>query len=273
MKYTQIPANTFKQIQLNAGILATSFNVATGEVGALVGATSGGLNFTATPSFKDFGEDIDNCPKNTKELKKVDDIEVKISGTFVTVTPALAKMLAGASDIDSDDATHIIPRRDLESSDFSDLWWIGDYSDVNSGVTAGFLAIHVMNALSTGGFQIQSTDKDKGKFSFEFTGHYSFSNPDLVPYELYVKGDSESAPYILLGDHSITLDIDEEYQLSAEVSPAGQTITWAVASGTVASVTAGKVKGLTEGNTIVTASITVDGVTYNDTCTVIVEGE
>ena len=271
MKYTQIPADTFKQIQLNAGIIATSFNVANGEVGALVGATSGGLNFTSTPSFKDFGEDIDNCPKNTKELKKLDDVEVKLAGTFVTVTPASARMLAGAADIDSNNASHIVPRRDIEAGDFTDLWWIGDYSDVNSGVTAGFIAIHLMNALSTGGFAIQSTDKDKGKFAFEFTAHYSMSAPDTVPFELFVKGDSEPTPYVLLNTKSITLDENEEYQLTAETSHAGSTITWTVGSGTVASVTAGKVKGLSEGNTIVTASITVDGVTYNDTCTVVVE--
>ena len=131
----------------------------------------------------------------------------------------------------------------------------------------------MMNALSTGGFQIQSTDKDKGKFAFEFTGHFSMANTDLVPYELYIRSDEEPEPYVLLNTHSITIDADEEYQLSAEVVPSGTSITWSVDTGTIASVTAGKVKGLTEGNTIVTAAITVDGVTYEDTCTVIVEGE
>lgn len=193
MKYTQIPADTFKNIQLNAGVLATDFAPATGEItGDLIGATSGGVNFVVTPEFVDFGEDIDNCPKNTKELKKQNSVEATMSGTFVAITADLGKMLVAAGDIDSDDATHIVPRVDLADADFSDLWWIGDYSDVNDGADAGYIAIHMMNALNTGGFQIQSTDKAKGTFPFTFTAHFSMNDQTTVPYEIYVKaGASE----------------------------------------------------------------------------------
>lgn len=193
MKYTQIPANTFEQIQLNAGILVSGFTPATGAVSGLVGATTGGLNFTDTPEFVDFGEDIDNCPKNTKELKKIDSREVKMAGTFVTMSVSVAKQLAGAADIDGTDTTKIVPRDYLKDTDFTDLWWVGDYSDVNTGENAGFIAIHMLNTLNTAGFQIQSTDKGKGQFAFEFTGHYSIANMDTVPYELYVKAGAEGA--------------------------------------------------------------------------------
>lgn len=271
MKYKQIPADTFKQVQMNAGILVDSFDPATGEVGNIIGATSGGLQFNASPSYKDMGEDVDNCPKNMKELKMLESLEVTMGGTFVTITPATAKILA-ASDIDSEDGSHIVPRNDLRDEDFQDLWWIGDYSDVNTGAEAGFVAIHLMNALNTGGFQIQSTDKDKGKFAFTFTGHYSMNAQDKVPYEIYIKGNGgEPTPSIVLDRHSMTIAVDEEVQLNAQVVPAGQTITWTSSASGKASVTAGTVKGLTEGTTIITASITVDGVSYTDTCTVIVE--
>ena len=187
MKYTQIPADTFKQLQMNAGILAKSFTPGTGAVSGIIGATSGGINFTATPSYTDLGDDVDNCPKNTKELKNLESIEVKMSGTFVTVTAALARTLVAAADIDSSDSTHIVPRNDLDTDDFEDIWWIGDYSDFNGDTNGGYCAIHLFNALSTGGFQIQSSDKAKGQFSYEFTGHYSINNPDEVPYEVYIK--------------------------------------------------------------------------------------
>ncbi len=133
MKYTQIPSDTFKEIQLNAGILLSEFTPSDGTFSAenIVGATSGGINFTATPSYTDFGEDIDNCPKNTKELKKLDSWEAKMSGTFVAVNAAITKKLVAAGDIDSSDATKIVPRNDLASTDFADLWWVGDYSDKN----------------------------------------------------------------------------------------------------------------------------------------------
>lgn len=186
MKFTQIPSDAFKEIQLNAGILVDSFTPSTQKIGKLLGATSGGVNFTATPEFTDYGEDIDNCPKNMLELKKLESWEAKMSGTFVTVSTATAKILVGAGDVDAADATHIIPRNDLATTDFSEVWWIGDYSDVNTGASAGFIAIRLLNALSTGGFQIQSSDDAKGTFSFEFTGHYSMDAQDTVPFEIYI---------------------------------------------------------------------------------------
>lgn len=183
MKYTQIPTNTFRQLALNAGILAKSFNPETEAVGDLFGATGGGINFSAVPSFTDFAEGIDNANLNTKEMKEIDNWTVTMSGTFKTVTPELAKTLAAAADIDEDDATHVIPRRDLEQTDFTDVWFIGDY-----GREGGYIAIHLMSALSTGGFQIQTNDRGKGDFAFTFTGHYSIDAQDTVPFEIYIKG-------------------------------------------------------------------------------------
>lgn len=68
MKFTQIPQDTFKELVLNAGVLLSAFSPDTAEYdnADIIGATSGGLTFAATPSFSDFGEDIDNCPKNIK---------------------------------------------------------------------------------------------------------------------------------------------------------------------------------------------------------------
>lgn len=189
MKYTQIPVNTFQQLQMNAGYFAKNFDPADGAVEQddILGATSGGANITVTPSYVDLGEDIDNCPKNTKELKQLKSWEIKGSGTLVTMNPEIARMFVGAADIDESDATKITPRMTLSQSDFADLWLIGDYSDKNGAQNGGFIAIHLINALSTGGFQIQTTDKAKGQFAFEFTAHQSIATPDVVPVEIYVK--------------------------------------------------------------------------------------
>ena len=195
MKYTKIPENTFQNIQLNAGVLLSSFTPSSATVSdeAIIGATTGGINFTATPTYIDFGEDIDNCPKNMKELKKLDSWEAKCSGTFVTVDTAVAKSLIGAADIGTSDTTKVTPRNDLAQSDFNDIWIVGDYSDKNGDTNGGFIAIHMMNALSTGGFQIQTADKEKGQFAFEYTAHYSMSAQGTVPFEVYVKaGTAES---------------------------------------------------------------------------------
>jgi hypothetical protein len=193
MKFTRVPENTFKNLQLNAGVLAKEFTPASGTIKAtdLIGATTGGINFTAQPDYIDFAEDIDNAPKNMLEFKRLDQWNVSMSGTFVSITSALAKMLVASGDVDSQDATKIVPRNDLATTDFSDLWWIGDYSDKNGNTNGGYIAIHMLNALSTGGFQIQTGDKVKGNFSFEFTGHYSIASQDTVPFEVYVKEGSD----------------------------------------------------------------------------------
>ena len=185
MKYTQIPVETFNQLQTNAGMLLNKFDPATPPAEEdKLGATTGGINFSATPTFSDFGEDIDNCPKNTLELKRQDDVEVKLSGTFVTITTAACARLIGAAEVSGEKVT---PIRDLRLTDFQDLYWVGDY-----GATDGsYILIHVMNALSTGGFKLQSTDKKKGQFAFEFTGHYSMKAQDVVPYEIAIVSKTE----------------------------------------------------------------------------------
>lgn len=276
MKYTQIPATAFQNIQLNAGILVDDFNPATGVIGRLLGATSGGVQFQDNVEYKDFGEDIDNCPKNMKELKKLDKHEVTMSGTFVTLDATTAKLLAGASDVDVNDGTHIVPRNELLNNDFEDIWWIGDYSDQNTGENAGFVAVHVLNALNTGGFQIQSADKDKGKFAFTFTGHYSMSAQDTVPYEIYVKAGGTVTPAITLNKSALTLEDGAMAVLVATVVPSDAEVTWTTSNDSVADVDAADetnavVTATGAGTATITATITVSTVDYTASCTVTVE--
>ena len=195
MKFTKIPSDAFQKLQINAGILTTDFTPATGAIGAAgqIGATTGGVSFTATPTYSDYGEDIDNCPKNMKELKKLESWEATISGTFVNADTAIAKMLVGAADIGTSDTTKITPRNDVLDSDFETIWLVGDYSDKNGETNGGFIAIKLINALSTGGFQIQTADKAKGQFAFTFTGHYSMDAQDTPPFEIYIKAGTAEA--------------------------------------------------------------------------------
>lgn len=195
MKFTKIPSDAFQKLQINAGILTTDFAPATGTIGEAgqIGATTGGVSFTATPTYKDYGEDIDNCPKNMKELKKLDSWEAKMTGTFVNADTAIAKRLCGAADIGTTDTTKVTPRNDLKDADFDDIWLVGDYSDKNGETNGGFIAIKLINALSTGGFQLKTADKSKGQFSFEFTGHYSMSAQNTVPFEIYIKAGTAEA--------------------------------------------------------------------------------
>lgn len=186
MKFTRIPATTFEELQMNAGIMASAFTPATGTLddNDILGATTGGLTVKAVPEYADMGEDIDNCPKNTKELKKITGWTITASGTLVTTKAATTKKLLAAADVS---VNKITPRMDLAAADFGDIWVVGDYSDKNGPTNGGFIACHIINALSTGGFSLVTTDGEKGKFDFEFTGHTSISAQDTVPFEMYVQ--------------------------------------------------------------------------------------
>lgn len=75
---------------------------------------------------------------------------------------------------------------------------------------------------------------------------------------------------VTLDKHVMELTAGDTGTLTATTLPAGQTVTWTSGSSSVATVDDGTVSADGAGNTIITASITKDGVTYNDTCTVIV---
>lgn len=189
MKYTRIPENTFKEIQLNAGILCENFTPSTGEVENIIGASKGGWTFEATPSYSDFGDDVDNAPANMAEMKKLISWAASANGTFISINANTIKSLMGAADVSTVETavSKIVPRNDISIDDFKDLWWVGDYSDKNGSTNGGFIAIHMMNTLSTGGFQLKSTDEAKGEFAATFTAHYKMSAQDTVPFEVYVK--------------------------------------------------------------------------------------
>lgn len=269
-KFTRVPEDTFENLQLNAGILVDDFTPATGTIGNILGATTGGIEFTTNPEYTDFGEDIDNVPNNMMELKHLNSYDPQMSGTFLTCTPGLAKSLIGSADIDGS-GIKVVPRAELLMADFDDVWWIGDYSDVNTGENAGFLAIHLMNALNTAGFQIQSTKNEKGQLAFEYHGHYSIEEQDTVPFEIYVKsGSATPEPAVNLNKHYASIAEDATVVLTAITIPAGNTVTWASSDTDVATVSGGTVTGVAAGNCIVTATATISGVTVSDTCTIVV---
>ena len=178
--FTVIPQDTFDDLQTDAGVLLTTFDPANPSApadSAIVCATTGGINISCVPTYSDYGEDIDNVPNNMKELKHLDGWECKLTTTGLGTSPELIKLALGAADIDG--TTKIVPRRDLEQTDFADLWWVGDKAD------GGLVAVKIINALSTGGFTLQTTKNGKGQISLEITGHVSIDAQTVMPMEFY----------------------------------------------------------------------------------------
>lgn len=191
---TLIPDDVFEHIGRNAGIILSDFDTTTKTVdkSKIIGATSGGVNFTDTPTYTDFGEDIDNCPKNTKELKELDSREVKISGTYVSMTIEQNTDLIGAADYDAKTGKITI-RDEVTVDDFKTIWFIFDYGN------GGVIAIKINNALSTGGFAVQTTEKAKATYAFEYTAHYGIED-STKPYEIYYIANTATAAAALTDD-------------------------------------------------------------------------
>lgn len=189
-KFTVIPQNTFNDLQTDAGVLLKTFNPANPAAPAdadIICATTGGISPSCVPSYSDYGEDIDNVPNNMKELKHLDGWECKISTTCLGTSPELIRMALGAADID-DTTSKITPRRDLKQTDFSDLWWVGDKAD------GGLVAVQLKNALSTGGFSLQTTKNGKGQIALELTGHVSISAQNEMPMVFYSMEGTDENP-------------------------------------------------------------------------------
>ena len=188
-KFTVIPQDTFSALQLDAGVLLKTFNPAAPAApadSAIICATTGGIQVSCVPTFSDMGADVDNCPNDMKELKHLDGWECKMTTTSLGTSPELIKLALGCADIDSNDSTKITPRKDLSQSDFSDLWWVGDRAD------GGMVAVQLKNALSTGGFSLQTTKNGKGQITLELTGHVSINAQSVMPMVFY-SADSSTA--------------------------------------------------------------------------------
>lgn len=177
--FTVIPQDTFDGLQLDAGVLLKKFDPAKVTAPAdedIICATTGGINISCVPTYSDLGEDVDNCPVNTKELKHLDGWDCKMSFTALGTSPENIKLALGAATVST---TKVTPNRDLKQADFSDIWWAGDRAD------GGVVAACLKNALSTGGFTLSTTKNGKGQVSVELTGHVSIEAQDTMPMEFY----------------------------------------------------------------------------------------
>lgn len=183
-KFSKVSENTFNELQTEAGVLLRSFNPESPELldEDIICATTGGVNPTCTATMSDWGEDIDNVSNGTLELQHLDSWECNLGFTALNVTPEVIKMALGAADIGD---KSIIPRNALKNDDFKDIWWVGDRSD------GGMVAVRLMNALSTGGFSLQTSKNGKGQVAVTLRGFISIKETDVVPMEFYVADGTE----------------------------------------------------------------------------------
>ena len=190
-KFTVIPQDTFNALQLDAGVLLKRFDPAAPAApldSDIICATTGGINPSCVPTYSDLGSDVDNVPVNMKELKHLDSWECKISTTSLGTSKELIRFSLGAADVNAETGA-ITPRKDLAQTDFADIWWVGDKAD------GGLVAIQLKNALSTGGFSLQTTKNGKGQIALEITGHVSMNAQSTMPMVFYSMDAEEVTAY------------------------------------------------------------------------------
>ncbi len=177
---TVIPQDTFSGLQLDAGVLVTTFTPTTPAIAdsAIICATTGGITINCKPTYSDLGEDVDNCPNNMKEFKHLDGWDCTIQTTCLGTSLTNLKLALGAADITAVSSV-VKPRKSLDQTDFADIWWVGDRAD------GGLVAVKLINALSTDGFSLKTTKNGKGQISLTLTGHVSLSAQTTMPMEIY----------------------------------------------------------------------------------------
>lgn len=265
-RFTKISQDAFEGMQLDAGMLLTTFDPVNPSEPAdeeIICATTGGIKPSCVPTYSDLGEDVDNVPNNMKEFKHLDGWECKMEFTSLGTSPKSIRLALGCADIDSNNPSRIVPRRDLKQSDFSDLWWVGDRAD------GGFVAIKLINALSDGGFSLQTTKNGKGQVACSIMGHVSIDAQDVMPMEFYSVDPDPDALYINLNKARVSVAEDDTVSLTASAT-SGATVEWASTDTDVATVVDGVVTGVAEGVCVVTAKATKSGESVIATCTVTV---
>ena len=194
--FTRIATDAFDALQTDAGVILTKFDPSDPwKVPAdedILMTTTGGVNPVATPAFTDYAADVDNAVDNMKEFKRITSWTCSLSCTSIKFNSDNALWALGAAERTylANGVAKVVPRKDIQQSDFSDIWWVGDKAN------GGAYAIHILNALSTGGLNIQSSKGGKGTSGVTITGHVGLANQDAMPIEIYDIPPADADVYV-----------------------------------------------------------------------------
>lgn len=177
---TPLRKETYKSLQLNAGLTLVNFDVsgyanadelktalasAINEGSQLLGATRGGGSFVITRDVREVEADGVRSPFVGSKI--VDAADAYLSTTLIEITPEHIKQVLGNADIDDTVPGHVVVtiRTAIDDGDYlENIIWIGDTSE-------GFMAIELFNALNTADFNFTFSDKNEGTATCEFHAH------------------------------------------------------------------------------------------------------
>lgn len=190
---TGLRAETFENLQLNAGVFLLDFNYSTAtdaaslktmladalEAGTgVLGATRGGGSFECTPEIRTVEADGMRYPFKGSTVNDL--WTVKLKTTLLETTPENFARALMCADVTSDGSkTTVRVRTNIEAEDYlPSICWIGDTSK-------GYVLIKLDNALNLTGASFTFTDKGEGTLPVEFQAHNaSLEDQDHAPFEI-----------------------------------------------------------------------------------------
>ena len=190
---TGLRSETFKKLQLNAGIVLKDFDysaittasalktavAAAKTAGNMLGATRGGGTFTATRETR--SPEVDGKRYNYKGGMFVDSIDAYLSTTLLEITPDNLVTALGTGEATTSGAkTTIKMHTAIDDDDYiENICWIGDTAE------EGFVIIALLNAINMADFSLTYADKNEGTLPVELHATQDeVDDYDYAPFEI-----------------------------------------------------------------------------------------
>lgn len=193
--YSGFNERTAENLQLDAGAFFKNFDIESDTFesavadGKLLGATSGGGEFTAKATFRQIA--VDGVKGKAKGLEVIDQWDVNIKANVIEVTEEnlIMALGTGSSKVSPDSAySEISGSQYVFANDYIDnITWVGTHSGSDMPIV-----IQVLNAISMDGLTMTIQDKNNAILSLNFFGHYDPTELDNPPFRIYFPASLEA---------------------------------------------------------------------------------
>ena len=192
---TALNTNTIQNLQLDAGILVSgattieNFNGDLSSIGSpeILGATKGGVQFSAIPEIRNILDGIDYCRGNYKDGNVIDSWDITLKATVSeatkhNLTMAMGQMRGDGTPVgDAGNYNKLTPKMDIPTSSYlNNICWIGS---TDRGQKA--IIIELKNVMNMNGLNFTAEDKNTGTFELELKAHFDLAHPQDVPFVIY----------------------------------------------------------------------------------------
>lgn len=190
MLFSGLTANTAKHLQLDAGCFFKNYDPATdtptSAASKIIGATAGGGSFSAVPTIRQI--EVDGKKGAVKGFEALDEWVVNMTANVKEITADVLKLAltTGSSSAYTATAAAVSYTKVVASSELADsnyinnVTWIGRISGSQNPII-----IVIKNALATNGLTLTVADKTEGVIPVTLTAHYTISDLETPPFEIY----------------------------------------------------------------------------------------